>query len=135
MLARLPLVFCFSVLGVLVRTPVLAESPCEGTPAYSPCEMPFELSSADATARLNPYSNFVLQVEFRSPHFHTYLMPAFWDASRNKMIVRFTPTEAGQWIYKVSSNVTAFDGQEGAFNAAGSDAPGFVNVANVHHWA
>jgi hypothetical protein len=129
MLARLPLVFCFAALAAL------AQSPCEGTPAYSPCEMPFELSSADAAARLNPYSNFLLQVEFRSPHFHTYLMPAFWDGTRNKMIVRFTPTEAGQWIYKVSSNVTAFDGQEGAFNAAASDAPGFVNVANVHHWA
>ena len=62
-------------------------------------------------------------------------MPAFWDGSRNKMIVRFTPTEAGQWIYRVTSNLPAFDGKEGMFNAAASDSPGFVNVANVHHWA
>jgi len=129
MQARLPLVLCFCALSAL------AQSPCEGTPAYSTCEMPFELSSADPAARLNPYANFALQVEFRSPHFHTYLMPAFWDGSGNKMMVRFTPTEGGQWIYKVSSNVTAFDGKEGMFNAAMSDAPGFVNVANVHHWA
>jgi hypothetical protein len=129
MLARLPLVFCLSALFAF------AQPSCEGTLAYSPCEMPFELSAADGAARLNPYSNFLLQVEFRSPHFHTYLMPAFWDGSRNKMIVRFTPTEAGQWIYKVSSNVTAFDGQQGTFNAGASDAPGFVNVANIHHWA
>jgi hypothetical protein len=97
--------------------------------------MPFELSAADTAVRLNPYLNFVLQVEFRSPRFKTYLMPAFWDGSRNKMIVRFTPTEAGQWLYKVTSNVSAFDGLEGMFNAAPSDSPGFVNVANVHHWA
>ena len=51
------------------------------------------------------------------------------------MIVRFTPTEAGQWIYRITSNVAAFDGKEGMFNAAASDSPGFVNVANVHHWA
>jgi len=129
MLARLPLVFCFFAFSALAQTP------CEGTPAYSPCEMPFDLSAADGVVRLNPYSNFVLQVEFRSPRFKTYLMPAFWDGSRNKMIVRFTPTEAGQWTYKVTSNVTSFDAQEGMFNAAASDAPGFINVANVHHWA
>ena len=62
-------------------------------------------------------------------------MPAFWDGSRNKMIIRFTPTEAGQWTYRITSNVAAFDGKEGMFNAAASDSPGFVNVANVHHWA
>ena len=129
-MARPPLLLlCCSALSALAQTP------CEGTPAYSPCEIPFELSAADSAARLNPYVNFVLQVEFRSPRFKTFLMPAFWDGSRNKMIVRFTPTEAGQWIYKVTSNVSAFDGKQGMFNAAASDSPGFVNVANVHHWA
>ena len=129
-MARPPLLLlCCSALSALAQTP------CEGTPAYSPCEIPFELSAADSAVRLNPYVNFLLQVEFRSPRFKTYLMPAFWDGSRNKMIVRFTPTEAGQWIYKVTSNVSAFDGKQGMFNAAASDSPGFVNVANVHHWA
>ena len=51
------------------------------------------------------------------------------------MVIRFTPTEAGQWTYRVSSNLPAFDGKESMFNAAASDAPGFINVANVHHWA
>src|ERR1700722_8899892 len=129
MLARVPFVLCFFALSALAQTP------CESTPAYSPCEMPFDLSAAEGPIRLNPYANFVLQVEFRSPHFRTYLMPAFWDTSRDKMIVRFTPTEAGEWTYKVTSNVTSFDGNEGRFNAAPSDSPGFVNVANVHHWA
>jgi hypothetical protein len=129
MLARLPLFL------LLLAASVPAQTPCEGTPAYSPCEIPFELSTVDAAVRLNPYVNFVLQVEFRSPRFKTYLMPAFWDASRNEMIVRFTPIEGGQWTYKVTSNVSAFNGLEGMFNAAASDSPGFVNVANVHHWA
>ena len=102
MLARLPLVFCFCVfcfcaLAGFIPTPALAQSPCEGTPAYSPCEMPFELPAAVLAANPNPYATVTLEVEFRSPTFRTYLMPGFWDASRDKMMVRFTPTEAGQW--------------------------------------
>ena len=114
-----------------------AQSACEGIPAYSPCEMPFDVGEADATGHTytNPYVSITLQVEFRSPHFKTYLMPAYWDGTRNTMIVRFTPTEAGLWTYKATSNVSAFDGQQGMFNATASDSPGFVNVANVHHWS
>jgi hypothetical protein len=115
-------------------TAAFAQTPCDGTPAYSPCELPFELSPADLAAHPNPYATVELRVEFRSPLFHTFLMPAFWDGG-SKMMVRFTPTEAGQWTFKATSNVAAFDGRQGSFNAAASDAPGFVIVANVHHWA
>ena len=127
MLARLPLF-------VLTALPALAQSTCEGTPAYTPCEMSFELSPADRSAHPNPYVSAELHIEFRSPHFRTYLMPAYWDG-RTKLIVRFTPTEAGQWLYRISSNVAALEGKEGTFNAASSDSPGYVKVANVHHWA
>jgi hypothetical protein len=130
-MARSPLV----LLLLLSALPAVAQTPCEGTAAYSPCEMPFELSGADSAAHGNPYSSVTLEIEFRSPRFKTYLMPGFWDGSRKKMIVRFTPTEAGQWIYLVTSNIPAFNGQQGMFTAAASDSPGFVNVANVHHWA
>lgn len=131
MLARLPLVLCF------IAAAASAQSPCDGTPAYTPCEMPFEVGAADVTghAYANPYVDITLEIEFRSPGFKTYLMPGFWDATRNRMVVRFSPTEGGQWTYKISSNVSAFNGKEGTFNAGASDAPGFVNVANVHHWA
>jgi hypothetical protein len=122
------------LLLVAVVTAACAETPCEGTPAYSPCEIAFDLSAADLAAHPNPYVTVELRVEFRSPRFRTYSMPAFWDGSR-KMIVRFTPTEAGQWIFKASSNVPSFQGREGMFNSAASSAPGFVIVANVHHWA
>src|ERR1700691_4369164 len=127
-MARLPL-----LLLCLFARSALAQTPCEGPPAYSPCEMLFDLPAAPANP--NPYVTVALRIEFRSPRFKTYLMPAFWDGSRNKMVVRFTPTEAGQRIYKVTSNVSAFDGQQGMFNAAASAAPGFVTVANGHHWA
>lgn len=131
MLPRLPILLC------IFAAVASAQSPCEGTPAYTPCEMPFEVGAADVSghAYANPYVDITLEIEFRSPNFRTYLMPGFWDATRNRMMVRFTPTEGGQWTYKISSNVSAFNGQQGMFNAAPSDAAGFVNVANVHHWA
>jgi hypothetical protein len=128
MLASLPLLL------VAVVATAFAETPCEGTPAYSPCEMPFELTAADLAAHPNPHATVELRVEFRSPRFRTYAMPAYWDGGR-KMIVRFTPTEAGQWIYKASSNIQSFEGREGMFSASAADAPGYVIVANVHHWA
>src|SRR5208337_93980 len=128
MLALLPLLL------LAVATAAFAGTPCEGTPAYSPCELVFELTPADLAAHPNPYATVTLRIEFRSPRFRTYAMPAFWDGG-GKMIVRFTPTEAGQWTFKVTSNVSSFDGQQGMFSAAASDAPGFVIVANVHHWA
>jgi hypothetical protein len=127
MLARLPLI-------VLIAAPAFAQSSCDETPAYSPCEMQFELSTADLAAHRNPYSDVQLQVEFKSPQFHTYAMPAFWDGWR-KMRVRFSPTEAGQWSYHTTSNIPAFDGKEGAFNSIPSPSPGYVKAANVHHWA
>src|SRR5450755_4634815 len=115
MLALLPLLL------VAVATAAFAEIPCEGTPAYSPCEMTFELQPADLASNPNPYKTVALRVEFRSPRFRTFLMPAYWDGGR-KMIVRFTPTEAGQWIYKATSNVSSFEGRQGMFSAIMSDA-------------
>jgi len=123
----------FAVL-LLLAVPLFAQTPCEGTPAYSPCEFVYELSAADLAAHPNPYLTAQLRAEFRSPHFKTYLMPAFWDGGR-RLIIRFTPTEAGQWTYRTTSNFKAFDAKEGAFNAAASESPGYVNVANFHHWA
>src|SRR5438105_2556419 len=44
-----------------------AQSPCNNTPAYSPCELVFELSEQDAAAHPNPYLTVELKAEFRSP--------------------------------------------------------------------
>ena len=51
------------------------------------------------------------------------------------MVIRFAPTEAGEWDYRLTSNIPAWEGKTGSFTAAASDAPGFVRAANVHHWA
>jgi hypothetical protein len=111
-----------------------AQTPCANTPAYSPCEIVFELSDQDAAAHPNPYVNVDLKGEFRSPRHRTYSQPAFWDGGR-RLVIRFAPTEAGDWDYRLSSNVASLDGKMGTFTAAASEAPGFVRVANVHHFA
>jgi len=101
------------VLLLFLGLPLVAQPSCQGTPAWSACDFPFD-EPGD------------LRAEFKSPHFKTYLMPSFRDGSR--AIIRFAPTEAGVWEYKLSN------GRVGQFTAAESDAPGYVRVANVHHF-
>lgn len=119
---------------VLFSFPLLAQTPCANTQAYSPCEIVFELNDAEAAAHPNPYTSVELGIEFRSPDFRTFLMPAFFDGGR-RMVVRFTPIDAGEWVYRVSSNIARFEGTQGKFTAAPSDSPGWLQPANVHHWA
>ncbi|MGA2272345.1 MAG: DUF5060 domain-containing protein [Bryobacteraceae bacterium] len=109
-------------------------STCENTPAWSPCELVLELSAKAAAAHPDPYATVDLRAEFRSPQMRTYALPAYWDGG-GRMVLRFSPTEAGHWEYRLTSNVAEWDGLTGAFTAAASDAPGFLRVANVHHWA
>ncbi|MDQ6758940.1 MAG: DUF5060 domain-containing protein [Acidobacteriota bacterium] len=129
MLVRIPLVGL-----LLVIAQAQSQTTCDGTPAYSPCELTFELSGAEAVANPNPYTSIEFQAEFRSPRFHTYLMPGFWDGDR-KLVIRFSPSEAGAWTYRLTSNLPSLEGKQGTFTAAESDAPGYVHAANVHHWA
>src|ERR1700677_3206456 len=42
-------------------------SPCGGTATFTPCEMVFELSDADAAKYPDPYRMIDLSVNFRSP--------------------------------------------------------------------
>src|SRR5260370_5236427 len=51
------------------------------------------------------------------------------------MVVRFAPTEVGDWDYRVPSNLPEFDGKTGKFAAAASPSPGFMHPENMHHWA
>jgi hypothetical protein len=124
---------CFALVATAPLT-VLAQTPCNNTPAYSPCEFVFELTEADAASHPDPYAGVTLQGEFRSPHHRTFVAPAFFDGGR-KLVIRFSPPEAGQWDYLINSNLPAWDGKTGSFTAASSDAAGFIRPANVHHWA
>jgi hypothetical protein len=126
-------VFRLIVLGG-VGFSLLAQTPCNNTPAFTPCEFTFDLNAQEAAAHPNPYADVNLSAEFRSPHFHTFKLPAFWDGGQ-RLVIRFTPTEAGEWLWRTSSNIQRWEGQNGGFTAAESDAPGFVRAANVHHWA
>src|SRR5260370_19187089 len=109
-----------------------AQAPCNNTPAYSPCELLFELGDAGAALHPDPYKTVELRVEFRSPRHHTYAMPGYWNGG-GRFVVRFSPTEGGSWDYRVASNVAAWDGKTGSFTAASSQSPGFIRAANVHH--
>ena len=128
--ARAPVFLLFLIPGVVV---LRAQQPCSNTPAYSPCEFTFELTPAEAAAHQDVYGDVNIDAEFRSPRFKTFLLPAVWDGG-NRLVLRFTPTEEGQWVYRITSNIPRLNGQQGAFAAAASEAPGFVRPANVHHW-
>jgi hypothetical protein len=121
------------VIAALAALPLAAQDPCPSTPLYRLCELAFELDDAEAKAHPNPYLSVDLHIEFRSPRHRTFLMPAFWDGGR-KMVVRFAPIDAGEWSYRVTSNVRRFSGKEDRFQAVESDLPGFIRPANLHHW-
>jgi hypothetical protein len=123
-----------ALLSLALRAQAPPASPCNNTPAYSPCEMPFELSEPEAAANPNPYVTVDLRIEFRSPRHRTYALPGYWDGGR-RMVVRFAPTEPGDWDYHVTSNIAAWNDRTGTFTAAPSDAAGFIRTANMHHWA
>src|ERR1041384_565585 len=76
-----------------------ADAPCASVPAFSPCEIPFELTEPEFTTHPNPYKTVELRAEFRSPRHRTFLIPAFWDGGK-RLIIRFAPTEAGAWDYR-----------------------------------
>jgi hypothetical protein len=109
-------------------------APCENTPAWSPCELVFELSDQAAAAHPNPYATVELRATFRSPQFRSTSIPGYWDGGR-RMVLRFSPTEAGHWEYQLTSNIKDWDGKTGSFSAVESQSPGFIRAANVHHWA
>lgn len=109
-------------------------SPCSNTPAYTPCEMSFELGEADAAAHPNPYATVDLRIEFRSPRQRTLAVPGYWDGGR-RMVVRFSPTEAGAWDFHITSNISEWNDRTGNFTAAASASPGFIRAAALHHWA
>ena len=69
------------LLAALLSVPVAAQTLCPPTPAYTPCDVVFELSGEEMQANPNPYLSVTLDVEFRSPHFRTFRVPAFWDGA------------------------------------------------------
>lgn len=121
--------------GVL---PVLASaaplSSCsQSARVFTPCELTFDWNDSELPQGASPYKDELLNIEFRSPNHITYLMHGFWDGGHT-LHIRFTPTEGGTWAYHITSSIKRYDNQESTFAVAESDAPGFVDVANVRHW-
>lgn len=112
---------------LLLALPLVAQPTCPATPAWSPCDLVFDLEADEKPDAVE------LRAEFRSPHHRTYLMHAFRAADR-RFVIRFSPTESGTWDYRLSSSLARLDGKQGQLNASDSDSPGFVKVANVHHF-
>jgi hypothetical protein len=127
----------FAILSLLALgqlAPAQTSTTCNNTPAYSPCELVFDLSQQDAAAHPAPYASVELRAEVRSPRNRTTAVPGYWDGGR-RMAIRFAPTEGGQWTFRLTSNVAALNDQTGTFTASDSDAPGFIKAANMHHWS
>jgi len=119
---------------MLFSVPALAQPACPDTPIYSTCDLVFELNAKEAADHPNPYATVKMHGEFRSPEAKTYLMNAFWDGGQ-RMVIRITPVIAGEWVYRITSNVARFDGLTGRFNAVASDSKGFVRVNNYRHFS
>ena len=112
---------------LLLALPLLAQPACPSTPAWTPCDLVFDLEGDEKPDTVQ------LRAEFRSPHHRTYLMQAFRNGDR-RFVIRFAPTEGGTWDYRITSSIARLDGKQGQLNASDSDSPGFVKVANVHHF-
>ncbi|HEY2843634.1 MAG TPA: DUF5060 domain-containing protein, partial [Bryobacteraceae bacterium] len=110
-----------------IAVPVWGQLPTCTVPAWSSCDLAFDLEAAENPAAVQ------LHGEFRSAK-RTLLIPAFRDGDR-RYILRFAPTESGEWTYRLTSSLKRLDGQVGKATATASDSPGFVKVANVHHFA
>lgn len=121
------------ILTAAVWMPLLAQQVCAPTPTYSPCEIAFELNDQEAAAHPDPYATADIRAELRSPRARTILMTAFWDGGK-RMVIRFTPTDPGQWDFRITSNIERFNGKLGQVQATESTDPGFLAPANVHHW-
>jgi hypothetical protein len=119
-------VFCWLLVAAVPAFPQITT--CSNPQAWSPCDLTFDFTPADNIDNLD------LRAEVRSPSHRTYLVRSFRDADR-RYVIRFTPTEAGAWEYRVSSSLMRLEGQQGNVTAASFDSPGFVHPAkNLHHF-
>ncbi len=115
------------LLGVCL--PALGQLPTCSAVLWDPCELEFRLQESEGSGEPT------MRAEFRSPHRDTRTFRAFRDGST--FVIRFTPDEAGEWDYRITSSVKRYDGQTGkvtgtAPSAGPLAAPrGFVRPATT----
>jgi hypothetical protein len=106
---------------------------CADPKLWTPCDLVFELTAEEAARHPEPWRSVELKAEVKSPRFRTFLAESFWDGGRI-LKIRFTPTDAGNWQLRLTSNFPRWDKQEFSLDVAQNEAPGFVQRANVYHW-
>jgi hypothetical protein len=125
MLARL-----LAALGFCVAAS--AQTICPPTPAYSTCDLVFDIPSAPSDKPLNLYA------EFRSPRASTFLAHAFWDGG-GKWIIRYSPLETGTHTFRLTGTgpASGFSGKQGELTVTPDPADhlGSLRPANLHHFA
>src|SRR4051794_36329510 len=119
------------VAALVGAAPLFSQTVCGPTPTYGRCEVVFELNDAEAAAHPNPYQTVQIKGEFRSPRYLTVLITAYWDGGR-RMVMRFAPTDPGEWELRVTGNIARFNNQMLKVTATESESPGFIKTANVH---
>ncbi len=112
---------------LLLGISLWAQAPCPDTPAFSTCDIDFTLNPGES------WTSAQITAEVKNPRFRTFLTEAFWDGG-SKLVLRVTPTNEGSWDLKLTSNIPRFDNLSIKFNALPSEARGFIQPANVHHW-
>ena len=50
-------------------------------------------------------------------------------------MIRYTPTDPGDWDFRVTSNIPSINGKTEKFTAPDSDSGGFLKAENMHAWA
>lgn len=103
-----------------------AQTVCGPTPAYSICDITFDLPGGIPPAT-------ELNAEFRGPSQRTFLLRAF-PRGAHQLVVRFSPFEAGAWTVRLSSTLAQFHDKELQFTATPSASNGWIIPANVHHF-
>jgi len=127
--ARFSASLCFVAASV-----AFGQTNCPPTPTFSPCDIVFDLPAAAVVGHPNPFASVEFRAEFRSPRSRVLSIPGFWDGD-GKFVLRFSPTEPGNWVYRVTSNVPSLNGQSGSVAATDSGKPGFIRRDNTHHFS
>ncbi|MEZ5400779.1 MAG: DUF5060 domain-containing protein [Bryobacteraceae bacterium] len=104
------------------------------TPIYTPIDVVLEMTAEEAAEHPNPYLTVSLHAEFRSPRFRTTMINGFWDGGR-RLVLRFTPQDPGEHVYRITSNLKSINGKTDSINATASDHPGFIRPDNVYAWS
>ena len=123
-----------TLLALAVTASVWAQTPCANPETYRPCDLSFELTPQEMAAHSNPYLTLSLYAEVKSPRFKTFLLNAF-QVNGNRFAIRFAPTDPGEWTWRLTSGLARFEGKTGSVTAVDSGRLGFIQPANVHHWA